>query len=127
MVGERVSLRTFDPDRSRDARRRGVSVNLGAGEVLLLAILALIVFGPKRLPEIGKQVGRAVAEIRRVSREFEAEVRDVAEPFVREVREAAEPIEAEVREAEQLARRQYLMDDDHSTFVAKSPEDAPKD
>jgi sec-independent protein translocase protein TatA len=102
-------------------------VNLGAGEVLLLALLALLLFGPKRLPEVGRQVGRALAEIRRVSREFEREVRDVAEPFGREVRsvtdpferelrETAEPLEREARELEREARKTYAMDDDYSTF-----------
>ena len=102
-------------------------MNLGAGEILLLALLALLLFGPKRLPEVGRQVGRALAEIRRVSREFEREVRDVtepferevrgvAEPFERELRETAEPIEREVRELEHEARRTYSVDDDFSSF-----------
>jgi TatA/E family protein of Tat protein translocase len=82
-------------------------VSLGAGEIVLLAILALILFGPKRLPEIGRQVGRAVAEVRRVSREFEREVRDATEPFA-----------TQVREAEREARKTYALDDDHSTFIA---------
>ena len=81
-------------------------MNIGGGEIILLAILGLILFGPKRLPEIGRQVGRALAEVRRVSREFEREVRD-----------ATEPLAKEVREAEQQARKTYAMDDDHSSFV----------
>jgi TatA/E family protein of Tat protein translocase len=102
-------------------------VNLGAGEILLLALLALLLFGPKRLPEVGRQVGRALAEVRRVSREFEREVREVAEPFEREVRgvtepferelrETAEPLEREARELEREARKTYAMDDDYSSF-----------
>ena len=88
-------------------------MNIGAGEIVLLAILALVLFGPKRLPEIGRQVGRAIAEVRRVSREFEREVRDAAEPFANEV-----------REAEREARRTYALDDDHSSFIA--PKDPPQ-
>ena len=107
-------------------------MNLGAGEILLLALLALLLFGPKRLPEVGRQVGRALAEIRRVSREFEREVREVAEPFEREVRgvtepferelrETAEPLEREVRELEREARRTYAIDDDYSSFDVREP------
>jgi sec-independent protein translocase protein TatA len=103
------------------------NVNLGAGEILLLALLALLLSGPKRLPEVGRQVGRALAEVRRVSREFEREVRDVAEPFEREVRgvtepferelrETAEPFEREARELEREARKTYAIDDDYSSF-----------
>lgn len=94
-------------------------MNLGAGEIFLLALLALLLFGPKRLPEVGRQVGRALAEIRRVSREFEREVREVAEPFEREVRDAADPFEREVRELEAEARKAYDVDDDYSTYDVK--------
>jgi TatA/E family protein of Tat protein translocase len=107
-------------------------VNLGAGEILLLALLALLLFGPKRLPEVGRQVGRALAEIRRVSREFEREVRDVtepferevrgvAEPFARELRDTTEPIEREARELEREARKTYAIDDDYSSFRVSDP------
>jgi TatA/E family protein of Tat protein translocase len=111
-------------------------VNLGAGEILLLALLALLLFGPKRLPEVGRQVGRALAEIRRVSREFEREVREVAEPFEREVRgvaepferelrETAEPLELEARDLEREARKAYAIDDDYSSYdvTERRPDD----
>jgi Tat protein translocase TatB subunit len=80
-------------------------MNIGWQEMFLLMIFALIVFGPKRLPEIGRQVGRFVAEARRMSREFKQEVRD-----------SVEPLEREVREAERAAREAYDLDPDHSTF-----------
>lgn len=105
-------------DTGRTARRDSLgTMNPGAGEILLLALLALLLFGPKRLPEVGRQIGRALAEIRRVSREFEREVRDVAEPFQRELRGASEPFEREVRALESEARQTYALDDDLSTFV----------
>lgn len=102
-------------------------MNLGAGEILLLAVFVLILFGPKRLPEIGRQVGRALGELRRMSREFEDEVRDVTEPFEREVRAAIEPIEPGVRELEQEVRKTYALDDDHSTFGVREPKETPRD
>jgi len=56
-------------------------MNLGFSEMLFLFFLALIIFGPKRLPEIGRQVGRALAEFRRASNEFklqlESEMRQI--------------------------------------------------
>ena len=33
---------------------------LGAGEVLIILIIAFLLFGPKQLPEVGRQVGKAV-------------------------------------------------------------------
>jgi TatA/E family protein of Tat protein translocase len=90
-------------------------VNISPGEIILIAIFALILFGPKKLPEIGRQVGRAIAEVRRVSRDFEREVRDAVEPF-----------EKEVKRAEGLARDRYKLDESFSSYVnTPRPADKP--
>lgn len=39
-------------------------------DIGIILMLALIVFGPKRLPEIGKQLGQAMRELRKVTEEF---------------------------------------------------------
>ena len=53
----------------------------GLPEILLIFVIALVVFGPKKLPEIGRSIGRALAEFKRASEEFQesmrAEMRDV--------------------------------------------------
>ena len=92
-------------------------MNLGAGEILLLAIFALIFFGPKRLPEIGRQVGRAIAEVRKLSREFEAEVKQVTEPFTREIEEVMDPGMKEAHRLEEQVRQNIAVDQDHSQFL----------
>lgn len=51
--------------------------NLGPMEILVVLVVALIVLGPKRLPEAGRQVGRALGEIRRWSETMQAEVKAV--------------------------------------------------
>ncbi len=38
--------------------------NIGPMEILVVLIIALIVFGPKRLPELGKSLGRGINEFR---------------------------------------------------------------
>lgn len=38
--------------------------NIGPMEILVLLIIALIVFGPKRLPELGKSLGNGIREFR---------------------------------------------------------------
>ncbi len=45
--------------------------------LLLVIMLALVVFGPKRLPELGASVGRALAEFRKASTSTMDEVRSV--------------------------------------------------
>lgn len=49
-------------------------MNLGFPEMLFLGLLALLLFGPKRLPEIGRQVGRFLAEFKRASNEFQSQL-----------------------------------------------------
>lgn len=41
--------------------------NIGFPELVIIFIVALLVFGPKRLPELGRSLGRGLAEFRRAS------------------------------------------------------------
>jgi TatA/E family protein of Tat protein translocase len=43
---------------------------LGVPELIFILVLALLVFGPKRLPEIGRTVGKGMAEFRKASTEL---------------------------------------------------------
>lgn len=43
-------------------------------ETIFLFFLALIVFGPKKLPEIARQAGKLLAELRRASNEFKSQI-----------------------------------------------------
>jgi sec-independent protein translocase protein TatB len=49
-------------------------MNLGFPEMVFIFVLALIIFGPKKLPEIGRQIGRALNEFKRASNEFKAQI-----------------------------------------------------
>ena len=62
-------------DRNREVLRSIIRfMNLGFGEMIFIFVLALIIFGPKKMPEIGRQIGRALAEFRRASNEFRAQI-----------------------------------------------------
>lgn len=50
-------------------------MNLGGPEMLLLGILALILFGPRRLPELGRALGEGLAAFRESSRQLSSEFR----------------------------------------------------
>ena len=45
---------------------------LGMQELLVILVIALIVVGPKRLPDLAKSLGRALAEFKRTADEFRA-------------------------------------------------------
>lgn len=52
---------------------------LGGPEVILILVVALIVFGPRRLPEIGKSMGKMLAEFRKASNDFKRTIEDELE------------------------------------------------
>ena|SRR5579864_1508154 len=80
-------------------------MNLGVPELLVIFIVALIVFGPKKLPELGRSLGRGINEFKRASNELKntldeeirAEERREATPVSKERREAT-PVSKERRE-----------------------------
>lgn len=47
---------------------------LGTGELLLIVGLALLIFGPKKLPEIGRSLGKSIAEFKRAATEIKESV-----------------------------------------------------
>src|SRR5947207_14850771 len=49
-------------------------MNLGFPEMIFIFLLALIIFGPKKLPEIGRQIGKALNEFKRASNEFNSQI-----------------------------------------------------
>ncbi len=48
--------------------------DIGLQEMLVISVLALLVFGPSKLPELGRMFGRAMRELRRASDEFRSTV-----------------------------------------------------
>lgn len=53
--------------------------NLGMPELIMIMVLALLLFGPKKLPEIGKQVGKALGEFKRASNDLKRTIEDEME------------------------------------------------
>jgi TatA/E family protein of Tat protein translocase len=49
--------------------------DIGIQELVLIFVIALLVFGPKNLPQLGRSLGRAMREFRRASAEFESTIR----------------------------------------------------
>jgi sec-independent protein translocase protein TatA len=57
-------------------------MSLGPAEILVVLVIALIVFGPKKLPEVGRQIGGAMRELRKMQSSVEAEIRSVMDDHV---------------------------------------------
>jgi sec-independent protein translocase protein TatB len=63
---------------------------IGMQEVLVILVIALIVFGPRRLPELARALGRSVGEFRRASTELRGAFLESAEEPRIEKKEAAD-------------------------------------
>jgi TatA/E family protein of Tat protein translocase len=50
------------------------AMNLGLPEMIFIFLLALIIFGPRKLPEIGRQIGKAMGEFKKASNEFKSQI-----------------------------------------------------
>jgi sec-independent protein translocase protein TatA len=50
--------------------------SLGMPEILLILVIALIIFGPRKLPELGKTLGQSLAQFRRASEDFKRQWED---------------------------------------------------
>ncbi|MBI5141986.1 MAG: twin-arginine translocase subunit TatB [Nitrospirae bacterium] len=59
--------------------------DIGFQELVLIFVVALLVFGPKRLPEIGKSLGRGVAELKKAMNDMQATIREEEEKLKKEV------------------------------------------
>lgn len=66
--------------------------NIGPGELVMIVLLALIVFGPGKLPEVGRALGKTINEFKRAT--AEAPVPPPASPQVAPRRQAEETSQA---------------------------------
>ncbi len=87
---------------------------LGFPELLLIFVIALIVFGPKKLPDLGRSLGRALSEFKKASEEFQ------------------ESMKAEMKEVEKTAQLDELKKigeeiTTDETKQASTPETTPQE
>ena len=65
-------------------------MNIGFGEMLFLFVLGLLLFGPKKLPEIGRHLGKAMNDFKRASHEFQSQLNEEVR-IIEETAKATEP------------------------------------
>lgn len=78
--------------------------NIGFPEMILIFVVALLVFGPKRLPELGRSLGRGLSEFRRASSDLKNSIEreiDAAEieQSIAETKKATEQAKYEIKQS----------------------------
>jgi TatA/E family protein of Tat protein translocase len=74
---------------------------LGAGEILIILIVAFLLFGPKQLPEIGRQVGKAVKGFKETADDLRKSVEPEVNLIQQEVKMVEQDFQASMKEAEE--------------------------
>jgi len=65
--------------------------SLGFGEIVLILLVILIVFGPRRLPELGGALGKGIREFKRSVSDIRTEITDAVEEPKRELQSVSRP------------------------------------
>jgi TatA/E family protein of Tat protein translocase len=81
-------------------RRRNM-FGLGAGEILIILVLAFLLFGPRQLPEVGRQVGKAVKGLKETADDLRKSVEPEVNLIQQEVKMVEQDFEASMKEAEE--------------------------
>lgn len=96
---------------------------IGMQELIIIFVIALIVFGPRKLPQLGKSLGRSIAEFKRASNELRSTLEQ--EIRVEETRkEIMDPIETLNSEAEEVIKEATNFETDIATNKQSSSSDA---
>jgi sec-independent protein translocase protein TatA len=73
---------------------------IGLPEIMLILVVALLVFGPKKLPEIGRSLGKAIRGFQNASQEFEEEFKKEANQIEETIKMKAQLEESKQAEKE---------------------------
>ena len=73
---------------------------LGAMEILIILVIAFLLFGPKELPEIGKQIGKAVKGFKETTEDLRQSVEPEINMITQEFKSVEQDLESSIKEAE---------------------------
>ena len=101
--------------------------NLGVPELLLILAVALIVFGPRKLPEIGRTLGKALGEFRRATDDLKSTIeREVRLEELKELGPSIIPFESVSRSEPQPRPIEPPSDHPEAPAPAAEPKPAPQ-
>jgi sec-independent protein translocase protein TatA len=79
---------------------------LGVTEILVILIVAFLLFGPQQLPEVGRQVGKAIKGLKDVAEDVKKTVEPELNLMQAEVKSVEQDLESSMKEAEEAIKKQ---------------------
>src|SRR2546422_2233371 len=77
---------------------------LGVTEILVILIVAFLLFGPQQLPEVGRQVGKAVKGLKDVTEDVKKTVEPELNLMQAEMKSVEQDLESSMKEAEERSK-----------------------
>ena len=87
---------------------------LGAGEILIILVIAFLLFGPKQLPEVGRQVGKAVKGFKETAEDLRKSVEPELNMIQQEVKMVEQDFQASMKEAEEQIAASTTLEEKNS-------------
>jgi sec-independent protein translocase protein TatA len=82
--------------------------NIGGGEILLILIVILVFFGPKKIPELAASLGKGLRKFNDAKEGFESQIKTVMKEPLDAINDAKAGFEAKVMEASQPLREAMI-------------------
>jgi sec-independent protein translocase protein TatA len=103
--------------------------SVGPSELILIFIIALLVFGPKKLPEIGKSVGKALREFKKASEEIKGRIEEEIQAselkdLHKDVKSGLDTLQSGVRGFQDRLKQTMGLDDPAKPWTAVEPTSA---
>jgi sec-independent protein translocase protein TatA len=95
---------------------------LGAGEILIILVIAFLLFGPKQLPEVGRQVGKAIKGFKETAEDLRKSVEPELNMIQQEVKMVEQDFQASMKEAEEEINATGQQAEDGTKALSKPGE-----
>ncbi len=79
--------------------------SMGMPELILILVLALIIFGPRKLPEVGRSLGKTLNEFRRATASSLSEVTEVTDEIKEEVTKDITEVKKDITAVQQVNQK----------------------
>ncbi len=99
---------------------------ISGGEILILLLLVLLLFGPSKIPEIARMLGKGINEVKKVQREINSEIHRYSGDIEKEARDMDAEIRSDIRKLEE-DQKSGNAPEDNTPAEETSPEKEEQD